>query len=73
MLGGLCSENQSSVPRPGAVEVAACSLAMRDGSPSTHTRALSLTHTAVWDAITFSANGLVFLWSGIAAVNYTVK
>ncbi|KAL6780791.1 hypothetical protein ACKKBF_B11690 [Auxenochlorella protothecoides x Auxenochlorella symbiontica] len=28
---------------------------------------------AVWDAITFSANGLVFLWSGIAAVNYTVN
>ena len=28
---------------------------------------------SVWDTITFSANGLVFFWSGIAAINYTVK
>lgn len=36
-------------------------------------RAPVVAQTAVWDAITFSANGLVFFWSGIAAVNYTVK
>ncbi|KDD76916.1 hypothetical protein H632_c68p2, partial [Helicosporidium sp. ATCC 50920] len=28
---------------------------------------------AVWDTITFAANGLVFFWSGIAAINYLIN
>lgn len=28
---------------------------------------------AVWDLISFAANGLIFFWSGIASVNYTIR
>lgn len=28
---------------------------------------------AAWDFISFAANGLVFFWSGVASVNYTIR
>ncbi len=28
---------------------------------------------AVWDTISFSTNGLVFFWSGVASVNYFIR
>lgn len=28
---------------------------------------------AVWDMISFAANGLVFFWSGVASINFTIR
>ena len=28
---------------------------------------------AVWDLVSFAANGLIFFWSGIASVNFTIR
>jgi hypothetical protein len=39
--------------------------------PSTHPPH-SPTH-AVWDTVAFASNGLVFFWSGIAAINYFIR
>ena len=37
------------------------------------TDASSGVHEAVWDSVAFLANGLIFFWAGIAAVNFVAR